>query len=64
MFLFLVSINLKKVLPRRWIVVMNIGIVKQLISDHEEWKVNCRSSDSLGLAYDVRSPFYSIALLP
>jgi hypothetical protein len=43
---------------------MNIGIVKQLISDHEEWKVNCRSSDSLGLAYDVRSSFYSIASLP
>jgi hypothetical protein len=43
---------------------MNIGIVKQVISDHQEWKVNSRTSDSVGLAYDGRSSFYSTALLP
>jgi hypothetical protein len=43
---------------------MNIGIVKQVIYDHQEWKVNNRTSDSVGLAYDGRPSFYSTALLP
>jgi hypothetical protein len=43
---------------------MNIGIVKQVISDHKEWKVNNRANDSVGLAYDGCSSFYSTALLP
>jgi hypothetical protein len=36
---------------------MNIDTVKQVISDHKEWKVNNLANDSVGLAY-------STALLP
>jgi hypothetical protein len=43
---------------------MNIGIVKQVISEHKEWKLNDRTNDAVGLAYDGRSSFYSTALLP
>jgi hypothetical protein len=43
---------------------MNIDTVKQVISDHKEWKVNNRANDSVGLAYDGCSSFYSTALLP
>jgi hypothetical protein len=43
---------------------MNIGIVKQVISEHKEWKLNDRTNDTVGLAYDGRSSLYSTALLP
>jgi hypothetical protein len=34
------------------------------ISEHKEWKVNDRTNDTVGLAYDGHQSFCSSALLP